>query len=138
MPNESMRDLFMLALLTGARRSNVCAMAWSDIDLEAGVWRISKTKNGTPQNVTLSPEAVQVLKARKEGAGASPFVFPGTGKTGHIVEPKGAWAKLLEAELEEKHDVYIYEVELLTVDGVVRELDLDAATGRLLKDEEDD
>ncbi len=47
-------------------------------------------------------------------------------------------AKLLEAELEEKHDVFIYEVELLTVDGVVRELDLDAATGRLLKDEEDD
>ncbi|BCT34391.1 hypothetical protein PproGo58_38860 [Pseudomonas protegens] len=47
-------------------------------------------------------------------------------------------AKLLEAELEEKHDVYIYEVELLTLDGVVRELDLDAATGRLLKDEEDD
>ncbi|MBV6825974.1 PepSY domain-containing protein [Pseudomonas sp. PD9R] len=46
-------------------------------------------------------------------------------------------AKLLEAELEEKHDVYIYEVELLTVEGVVRELDLDAATGRLLKDKED-
>lgn len=47
-------------------------------------------------------------------------------------------ARLLQAELEEKHDVYIYEVELLTVDGVVRELDLEAATGRLLKDEEDD
>ncbi|MCK9800753.1 peptidase [Pseudomonas chlororaphis] len=47
-------------------------------------------------------------------------------------------AKLLEAELEEKHDVYIYEVELLTTDGVVREIDLEAATGRLLKDEEDD
>lgn len=46
-------------------------------------------------------------------------------------------AKLLEAELEEKHDVYIYEVELLTKEGVVRELDLDAATGRLLKDKED-
>ena len=47
-------------------------------------------------------------------------------------------AKLLEVELEEKHDVYIYEVELLTADGVVRELDLEAATGRLLKDKEDD
>jgi uncharacterized membrane protein YkoI len=46
-------------------------------------------------------------------------------------------AKLLEAELEEKHDVYIYEVELLTTAGVVRELDLDASTGRLLKDKED-
>ncbi|MCY1392494.1 Peptidase propeptide and YPEB domain protein [compost metagenome] len=46
-------------------------------------------------------------------------------------------AKLLEAELEEKHDVYIYEVELLTPEGVVRELGIDATTGRLLKDKED-
>ncbi|AKJ99366.1 peptidase [Pseudomonas chlororaphis] len=46
-------------------------------------------------------------------------------------------AKLLEAELEEKHGVFIYEVELLDTDGVVRELDLEAATGRLLKDKED-
>ena len=44
---------------------------------------------------------------------------------------------LLEAELEEKHDVYIYEVELLTPEGVVRELGIDATTGRLLKDKED-
>ena len=46
-------------------------------------------------------------------------------------------SKLLEAELEEKHDVYIYEVELLTPEGVVRELGIDATTGRLLKDKED-
>lgn len=47
-------------------------------------------------------------------------------------------AKLLEAGLDEKHGVYIYEVELLTADGVVRELDLEAATGRLIKDKDDD
>ncbi|PWB29182.1 peptidase [Pseudomonas sp. SDI] len=47
-------------------------------------------------------------------------------------------ATLLEAELEEKHDRYEYEVELLTVDGVVREIKLDASNGALLKDEEDD
>ncbi|WP_028621710.1 PepSY domain-containing protein [Pseudomonas sp. Ant30-3] len=46
-------------------------------------------------------------------------------------------SKLLEAELEEKHDVYIYEVELLTLEGVVRELDLDATNGLLLQDKED-
>ncbi|QAY88963.1 PepSY domain-containing protein [Pseudomonas sp. ACM7] len=45
-------------------------------------------------------------------------------------------AKLLEAELEEKHEVYVYEVELLTTEGAVRELDLDATTGQLLKDKE--
>ncbi|UVL63438.1 PepSY domain-containing protein [Pseudomonas sp. B21-032] len=47
-------------------------------------------------------------------------------------------AKLLEAELEEKHDRYEYEVELLTPEGVVREIKLDATNGALLKDEEDD
>jgi uncharacterized membrane protein YkoI len=46
-------------------------------------------------------------------------------------------AKLLEAELEQKHDVYIYEVELLTAEGVVRELDFSATTGQLIKDKED-
>ena len=46
-------------------------------------------------------------------------------------------AKLLEVELEEKHDVYVYEVELLTVEGVARELHLKADTGQLLKDKED-
>lgn len=47
-------------------------------------------------------------------------------------------ARLLEAELEEEDDVYIYEVELITADGTVRELELDARDGRILKDEEDD
>ncbi|SDT37812.1 PepSY domain-containing protein [Pseudomonas fuscovaginae UPB0736] len=47
-------------------------------------------------------------------------------------------AKLLEAELETKHGHYLYEVELLTQAGVVRELKLDASNGDLLKDEEDD
>ncbi|AVE03052.1 PepSY domain-containing protein [Pseudomonas sp. R11F] len=50
-------------------------------------------------------------------------------------------AKLLDAELEEHKDrpvPYIYEIELLTVEGVVREIELDASTGALLKDKEDD
>ncbi|MOA67887.1 Peptidase propeptide and YPEB domain protein [compost metagenome] len=47
-------------------------------------------------------------------------------------------ARLLEAELEEEDDVYVYEIELLTDGGEVRELELDAVSGRVLKDEEDD
>ncbi|TBU96877.1 PepSY domain-containing protein [Stutzerimonas kirkiae] len=46
-------------------------------------------------------------------------------------------ARLLEAELEEEDDGYIYEIELLTVDGVARELEIDARDGRVIKDEED-
>lgn len=88
-------DFFLLALLTGARRSNVQAMAWGDIDLEAGIWHIGKTKNGTPQNVTLSPEATTILTDRKSIAENSHYVFPGIGKTGHLVEPKTSWATVL-------------------------------------------
>ena len=69
-------------------------MAWRDLDLDAGIWRIGMTKNGTPQNVTLSPEAVAALRARKR-TNTSTFVFPSTGQTGHIVEPKKAWATIL-------------------------------------------
>ncbi|MGX5219501.1 MULTISPECIES: PepSY domain-containing protein [Pseudomonas] len=47
-------------------------------------------------------------------------------------------ATLLEAELEEEDDVLVYEIELLTQQGQVRELELDARDGRILKDEEDD
>jgi len=47
-------------------------------------------------------------------------------------------SKLLEAELEEKHDVLVYEIELLTSDHVVRELKFDARDTRLLQDKEDD
>ncbi|WP_411389307.1 PepSY domain-containing protein [Pseudomonas sp. MPB23] len=46
-------------------------------------------------------------------------------------------SRLLEAELEKKHGQYAYEVELVTIDGVVREIKLDASTGVLIKDEED-
>ncbi|ERI52033.1 peptidase [Pseudomonas sp. EGD-AK9] len=45
---------------------------------------------------------------------------------------------LLEAELEEEDGVLVYEVEILTTQGVVRELELDARDGNILKDEEDD
>src|SRR5690606_20169509 len=91
---SSQRDFFLLSLLTGARRSNVQAMAWRELDLDARIWRIDMTKNGTPQNVTLSPEAVTVLKARKRTADTSPFVFPSKSKAGHLVEPKKAWANV--------------------------------------------
>lgn len=92
---SSLSDFFLLSLLTGARRSNVQAMAWRELDLDARIWRIGMTKNGTPQNVTLSPEAAAALVARKRTTGNSPFVFPGEGKTGHLVEPKKAWASIL-------------------------------------------
>ncbi|MFS2161939.1 PepSY domain-containing protein [Pseudomonas sp. Pseusp122] len=47
-------------------------------------------------------------------------------------------SRLLEAELELKHDIYVYEIELLTREGIVRELKFDARNSRLIEDKEDD
>lgn len=86
-PSETARDFILMALLTGARRANVCSMKWADINLDEGIWRIRRTKNGDPQNVILTPEALSVLE-RREANVTSPYVFPSTGKTGHYIEPR--------------------------------------------------
>lgn len=95
--NVSMRDYFLLALLTGARKTNLLGMKWSDISFERAEWRIEETKNGTPQTVTLSPEAVEILHSRKP-VETTTFVFPSerSSATGHIQNPKKAWTRVLE------------------------------------------
>jgi integrase len=93
-PNETLRDYFLISLLTGARRSNVLAMQWREINLDRAEWRILRTKNGEPQTVTLSAEVLEILKGR-QGVDAL-WVFPGTGATGHLVEPKKAWRRVLD------------------------------------------
>ncbi|WP_018989147.1 tyrosine-type recombinase/integrase [Aromatoleum toluclasticum] len=94
-PNDIMRDFILLALLTGARRANLCAMHWREINLNASVWRIPRTKNDEPQSVTLCPEAVAILEARKEVTSGG-FVFPGAGKSGYMQEPKKAVMRVME------------------------------------------
>jgi len=95
--NETLRDYILLALLTGARRANLLAMRWAETNLADSVWRIPDTKNGTPQNVTLSPEAVTILQARRDAAKpGAVFVFPGAGASGHIEEPKKAVIRVME------------------------------------------
>ena len=95
--NELVRDFVKLALYTGARRSNVLAMQWPDVHLERKEWQIAMTKNGEPQTVLLTPEAIEVLERRKNAAQGSNslFVFPGSGESGHLVEPRGAWERML-------------------------------------------
>ena len=47
-------------------------------------------------------------------------------------------ATLLEAELEREDGALVYELEILTADGEVRELEFDARSGTLLSDEAED
>jgi Phage integrase family/Arm DNA-binding domain len=56
--HRDLRDFLTLALATGARKSNVLAMRWSDIDFERANWNISVTKSGKPYDVNLTSAAL--------------------------------------------------------------------------------
>ena len=45
---------------------------------------------------------------------------------------------VMEAELDDKHDKLVYEVEIETEDGKEMEVEIDAASGEVLEVEEDD
>jgi len=95
------RDFFLTALFTGARRGNVAGMRWEDINLEAATWFLpgEVTKAGEPIVVVLPPPAVEILKARREAVGDSPWVFPAKRKCGQgrVVDPRKAWKRVIEA-----------------------------------------
>jgi integrase len=58
-----------LLMLLGARREEVAAMAWSEIDLERRIWTIpsSRAKNGREHEVPLPDQALALLPARRPG-----------------------------------------------------------------------
>jgi integrase len=97
-PNTDIRDYVTLSLLTGARKPNVLSMQWEEVDLGRAVWAIPgvKFKTGKPLVIPLAVQAVEILEARKRAYGHTGFVFPSIGKTGHLVEPKAGWARLLK------------------------------------------
>jgi integrase len=94
------REFFTLSLLTGARRQSLLAMRWGDVNLEKARWVIPAawSKHGDEMVVPLTREAAALLTGMKERRGAAPWVFPSEkAKSGHLEEPKTAWARLLQA-----------------------------------------
>ena len=65
-----------LAILTAQRREEIGGMLRSELDLDAGRWRIGseRTKNGLPHEVPLSAAAISILKKIDTREG-SVFVF---------------------------------------------------------------
>jgi integrase len=93
-------DFFKLLVLTGARRSALCAMRWEDLDLETGLWTVPATwsKNGRELAIPLTLKAVQVLSLRRSTRSNSRWVWPSDeSATGHVVNPEKPWRRFLVA-----------------------------------------
>lgn len=94
--NTTVRDYILISLLTGARRSNVLKMRWNEINFNISTWTIPETKIGESQTIPLIPEAIKILQQRYNNLPRCDWAFPGSGKTGHLVEPKKAWQRILQ------------------------------------------
>jgi integrase len=92
-PNEYWRAYFPLSLLLGTRRSELLSARWADIDLEQRTWRLPMTKAGRSHLLPLPIPAVGILLSLPSND-KSEWVFPGSGSTGHLAEPKKAWHRI--------------------------------------------
>jgi integrase len=70
-----------LLLLTVVRKDELTGALWSELDLHAGIWRISaaRMKASRDHLVPLSTQALTAFEALKPLACGSPFVFPNVG-----------------------------------------------------------
>ncbi len=98
--HATLRDVLVLLLSTGARKSNVYGMQWQDVSLETRTWHIPMSKSGYDYTVNLTPVAMRVLERRSRSRESSSselsrqFVFPSASSaSGHIVNLKTPWKR---------------------------------------------
>ena len=112
--DQDMSDFFMTLLFTGARKSNVLAMRWDELDNNAVApqWIIpaEKFKGGIDTKVQIVEPVISILNRRYANR-KNDYVFPAkqsTAKCPHMSEPKRAWDNICKsADLQ---DVRIHDL----------------------------
>jgi integrase len=94
--NDYIRAALWLYLLTGARKSEVLTMRWSDLDLTRKEWRLPTTKAGRTHYIPLSDPAVEILKKLPKQEG-NPYVICGHKAGSHLVNISSAWRRVRKA-----------------------------------------
>jgi integrase len=84
----------LLAITTGARRSELLGLTWGDVDMERAIAYVRETKNGQPRALPLVAPVLAELR-RFAVARAEACVFP---SRGHPTRPRhfgSSWAQAL-------------------------------------------
>lgn len=97
-------------LLTGARREELAALTWANVDFQ---WRklTIADKVDTTRTIPLGPYVAQMLATLPK---VGPFVFASTGKAGRITDTRASHAKALQSAA----------IEGLTIHGLRRSFSL--------------
>lgn len=99
LPDQGAANAVRLLLLTGARRGELLAARWTDINMETGVWIKpgATTKQKTQHRVPLSEAACRLLAEMRDDADDGvEWIFPARGG-GHRPHINEAWIRLRKA-----------------------------------------
>ena len=119
--NDSLRDYLILLLFTGLRKQEALKLEWDHVDLSNKTLTITDTKNLIPLTLPLSDFVFELLKKRNDSRDTdTKFVFPGQGKTSHLVEPREAVKKVrklsnIEFSLHDLRRTFITNAESLDI-----------------------
>lgn len=115
------RAAFRLLIETGARKSEVLAAKWTDLDLRNGEWRIPRTKSGRSLTRPIPPSVAKVLTALPR---SETWVFPGI--QSHRADLRRAWDRVRsDANVA---DVRIHDLRRTFGHSVAREAGLHVAS----------
>jgi len=92
--DEHERAAFELLITTGARKSEVLAARWEDLDLDEGLWRLPSPKAGNPQVIPLPKRTVALLRRLPH---LGPWVIPGRDPAKPRSELRNVWTRIREA-----------------------------------------
>lgn len=87
--NPIIRDYLLLTLFTGLREKEGLTLKWDTVDMRDRSFTIEheKTKNGRPHTLPMSNYLYDLFE-RLQVQKINGYVFPGSGKSGHLVEPE--------------------------------------------------
>jgi len=88
---QTIADAVCFLLLTGCRWSEMAALTWDRVNLEAGSWHLPDPKNREPITFPLSKVTMKILSERPR---KNDFVFPARFGDGHIHDARGVLEKV--------------------------------------------
>jgi len=85
--NFMIRDYLLLILFTGLREKEGLNLTWEHVDMQDRSFTVAKelTKNGRPHTLPMSNFIYNIFE-RLHKLKTNGYVFPGSGKEGHLVE----------------------------------------------------
>jgi len=91
--NPQIRRVFLLLLLTGARKNEILSCEWEWVDIDRSVILLPDSKTGK-KTLYLGKQAKALLKEQAYYSSSSKWVFPSSKNDIHIVNVTKAWRKI--------------------------------------------